>query len=133
MLTNKSHNMRFTVERNDKLVIFTLKNERLDGEVSANFKAELLILSQFDIDALIIDMSNVQSIDSAGLGALLLAYRQLKDYAIPVVLCGVQDLVMSLLSISQLQNLFEFFDTVDGAVESFEEDISDNFDGDCED
>ncbi len=113
--------MRFTVEHIDKIVIFTLKNERLDGEVSAKFKAEILILCQPDIEALIIDLSNVESIDSAGLGALLLAHRQLKDHAIPVILVGIHAFVRTLMNISQLESLFEFYDTLDDALDAFKD------------
>ncbi len=112
--------MRFTFERIDKLVIFTIKNEKVDGDVSAKFKAEILILCQPDIDALVIDFSNVQYIDSSGLGALLLAHRQLKDHMIPVILVGVEGMVRTMLEISQIEDLFEFYNTVDEVVEDFQ-------------
>jgi len=53
----------------------------------------MLILAQPDIDALIIDLSKADAIDSSGLGALLLANRQLKDHEIPVILVGVREFV----------------------------------------
>jgi anti-anti-sigma factor len=87
--------------------------------VSAKFKAEILILCQPDITALVIDLSNVKAIDSSGLGALLLAHRQLKDHNIPIALIGVNENVQTLLDISQLIHLFEYYDTVDEAIEDY--------------
>lgn len=113
--------MHFTLENRDNIAIFYLKNKNVDSEVSATFKAKLLIIAQPDIDALIIDLTDVESIDSSGLGALLLAHRQLKENAIPVILTGVQDFVMSLMRMTHLDSLFEFYTSVDEALESFEE------------
>ena len=102
--------MHFTVENRDNIVIFTLNNQNVDSDVSAKFKAKLLILAQPDLDAMIIDLTSVESIDSSGLGALLLAHRQLKENAIPVILTGVQDFVMSLMRMTHLDDLFEFYE-----------------------
>jgi anti-sigma B factor antagonist len=79
-------------------------------------KAELLIVCQPDISALVIDLTLVDFVDSSGLGALLLAYRQLKDHDIPIVLTGVNDMVKKMLEISQIFDLFEYSDTVDEAI-----------------
>ncbi len=54
-------------------MIFKLENQTVEGDVSAELKAKMLILAQPDIDALIIDLSKADAIDSSGLGALLLA------------------------------------------------------------
>lgn len=111
--------MNFTLENQNNIVIFRLKNSNVDGQVAAQLKAKLLIVAQPDIEALIIDLSPVEAIDSSGLGALLLAHRQLKDYSIPVILTGVKDFVRSLMNITRIDELFEFYETVDEALETF--------------
>jgi len=113
--------MRYTVEHNENVVIFTLKNEQVDTNVASELKAELLILCQPDIGALLIDLSAVERMDSSGLGALLLAHRQLKDDEVPIVLIGVQELVKKLMSISHIEHLFYFFDTIEEAYENMSE------------
>ncbi len=120
--------MRFTIDNRDNIVIFSLKNTTVESKVSTEFKAKLLILAQPDIEALILDLTPVQAIDSSGLGALLLAHRQLKEHAIPVLLVGVQDFVMSLLSMTRIDELFEFYDTLEEALETFENDDLENLD-----
>jgi anti-anti-sigma factor len=109
--------MKFTIERNDNIAVFSLKNRNLTSEISAKFKAELLIICQPDLRALILDLSNVEYIDSLGLGSLLLAHRQMKDYGIPIYMIGIQDMVLNMLKISRMADLFEFADTVDEAFE----------------
>jgi anti-sigma B factor antagonist len=115
--------MKYTIEHNDKIVIFTLKHITLNSEVSAKMKAELLIICQPNIEALILDLTQVEAIDSSGLGALLLAHRQLNEYEIPIFLVGVQPMVMSLINISQIEHLFEYADDVEEALQFMEEEI----------
>lgn len=113
--------MNFSVEHKDNLVIFTLKNEKLNSEISPQLKAKLLILAQPDIEGLLIDLSNVEYVDSTGLGALLIAQRQMAEHDLPVIICGAKEPVLNLLTISHLDELFEIFASVEEAVASFEE------------
>lgn len=112
--------MKFTVEHDDNVVIFTLKESRLDSTTAPNVKAELLILCQPTISALIVDLSHVDYADSSGLSALLLAYRQLRDYKIPVALVGVRETIRNLFRISQMEWLFEFYPTVEAALQELQ-------------
>jgi len=108
--------MRFSVEQDDELVVFTVKEPILDSTVAPEVKSELLILCQPSIKALIIDLSMVQMCDSQGLSSLLLAHRQMKEHEGFVVLAGVQDTVRSLFRISQIEYLFEFQPSVNDAI-----------------
>lgn len=113
--------MQFLLDHRDNTVIFHIKDRTIESQVSAEFKAKILIHAQPDIDALIINMDSVEAIDSSGLGALLLANRQLKDHAIPVILVGVKSFVRSLMSMTHIDEVFEFFDTIDEALEWLKE------------
>ncbi len=113
--------MNFSIENKDNLVIFTLKGRNLDSEISAKLKAELLIVCQPDIKGLVFDLSEIEYVDSSGLGALLLANRQLSDYETPIILVGVQEMVKSMLSISQLTDLFIMLDSQKEAIDYFSE------------
>lgn len=115
--------MNFTLENKGNIVIFSLKNQNVDGQVAAQFKAKLLITAQPDIEGLIIDLSSVEAMDSSGLGALLLAHRQLKDHDVPVILTGVQDFVKSLMSITRIDELFEYYETTEEALQTFQDAI----------
>jgi len=108
--------MRFSVEQQDTVAIFTLKESSLDAVLSPDVKAELLIICQPTLEALIIDLSMVQLCDSAGLSALLLAQRLMKEHEAPVILVGASDRIKSLLRISQLEWLFEYYATVEDAI-----------------
>lgn len=120
--------MRFSVEQQDTVAIFTLKESSLDAVLSPDVKAELLIICQPTLEALIIDLSMVQLCDSAGLSALLLAQRLMKEHEAPVFLVGASDRIKSLLRISQLEWLFEYYATVEDAIGDLGEIQDDDFD-----
>ncbi len=110
--------MNFTIEQRDRAAIFRPQEPRLDSLVVPELKAEFLILSQPDVETLIIDLTDVEYIDSAGLSALLLARRQQTAHDGDVRLVGVRDEVKSLLELTQLNRVFPIYDTTQQALEA---------------
>lgn len=100
--------MNFAIERHGKIIIFKIKHDKLDTTIAPEVKAELLIICQPDIEALILDLNQVSSIDSSGLGCLLLASRILSQNKIPIILVGLQPAVKTLINISRIEHLFEY-------------------------
>ena len=110
--------MHFSTDQEDTTTVFRLKEERLDSQNAGQLKAEFLILSQPDVDTLIIDLSEVQHIDSTGLSALLLAQRQMSAHGGDVRLVGLNDGILSLLRVTQLDRIFPIFNTIDEALDA---------------
>jgi anti-sigma B factor antagonist len=108
--------MNFTIEQDERGTIFRPKEARLDSLVASELKAEFLILSQPDVEKLIIDLSDVEYIDSAGLSALLLARRQMSAHEGDVRLVGVRPEVRSLLALTQLDRVFGIYETTSEAL-----------------
>lgn len=108
--------MRFSVDHDGELVIFTIKEPLLDSSIAAEVKHELLIICQPEVKALVIDLSMVQLCDTQGLSALLLANRQMNENEGFLILVGVQGQVKSLIDISRLSDKLEIRDTVQDAV-----------------
>jgi anti-sigma B factor antagonist len=113
--------MNYSIEHRDKILIMKVKDETVESQVSADLKAKVLIIAQPDIDALIFDLTDVKAMDSSGLGALLLANRQLNEHSIPVIIVGVQPFVKSLMSMTRIDELFDHFDSVDEAEKAIRE------------
>jgi anti-sigma B factor antagonist len=108
--------MHFTTDQQDDTTIFRLREARLDSRNAGQLKAEFLILAQPDIESLIVDLSEVRHIDSAGLSALLLAERQMTVHEGELRLAGVTEEVLSLLEMTQLDRVFRIFNTVEEAL-----------------
>ena len=113
--------MKYSIENIDNIVIFNLKNESVDSRISADLKAKLLIVCQPDIDALIMDITHVQGFDSSGIGSLLLAERQLAESEVPMLIVGANDSIQEMFKLLRLDELFDFYPTVDEALKDLAE------------
>lgn len=110
--------MHFTIDQKDGVTIFKLNETRLDSLNAGQLKAEFLILAQPNVESLILDLSQVSYVDSAGLSALLLAERQQSAHGGDVRLVGVNENVKSLLRITQLDRIFPMYATVTEAIQA---------------
>jgi anti-anti-sigma factor len=108
--------MNFNLENRDNFSILSVNEKAIESSIAAELKAQILVAAQPEIEALLIDLSNVDMIDSSGLGALLLAYMQLKNFDIPVVLIGLQNFIVNLLHITHIDSIFIYYDSVEDAL-----------------
>lgn len=108
--------MNLTIEHKDNFTIFKIHSNKIDSGNSPDLKAKLLIEAQPDIKALLIDISEVESIDSSGFGAFLIASRQLASHDIPTYIIGANKSVMHLFEILKLDRVFEFSESVESII-----------------
>lgn len=108
--------MNLTIEHNNKITIVKVNEAKITSENSPDFKAKILIEAQPNLKALIIDISKVDTIDSSGFGAFLLADRQLREHDIPTIIVGVKENIKYLFEILKLDRVFNFYNTVDEAL-----------------
>ncbi|MCX7880242.1 MAG: STAS domain-containing protein [Ignavibacteria bacterium] len=110
--------MNLVIENRDGITIVEIKERRLLSEVTSKLKAKLLIEAQPDINALLIDISQVETIDSSGFGAFLLAQRQLREHNIPVFIVGASPSIYNMFEILSLVDTFSFAETIDDAIKA---------------
>lgn len=80
-------------------------------ETRSDFRAQAIALLEEMPEgsgALVVDLSATRSMDSAGLGALMLVQRRAGERRQPVVLSNLSDELRCLLAITKLDDLFEF-------------------------
>lgn len=104
--------MKFEVTKNTQHTVLKLKERKLDVSVSPELKGEFILLCRPTLKSLVVDLTDVEFCDSSGLSALLIAERQMRGHGGKVSLVGVHKKVMALLKISQLDRVFQIFDTV---------------------
>jgi anti-anti-sigma factor len=73
----------------------------------------------------VIDMSKVSFMDSASIGCLMDFYRKTKKTEGRIHLAAVQPRIETLLSIAKAKALFGIYDTVEDAVNAFDNDRRD--------
>ncbi len=108
--------MNFETKRIGDITIFKLNEKRLDTNISGLVKGEFtLLLKVQGVNKLIIDLSEVETCDSSGLSALLVANRILQSGDGHIYLAAPSEKVHSLIKITQLDRVLPVCDTVDEA------------------
>ncbi|MBD3410211.1 MAG: anti-sigma factor antagonist [Ignavibacteriales bacterium] len=98
--------MNFDVEKIDDAIVFRLREPRLDAEISGLVKREVAeAIRKNDAGKLAIDLTSVESCDSSGLGALLVAHRLAAAAKGVAVFVGVSERLLKLLEITRLDQL----------------------------
>ncbi len=97
--------MSFEIEKKDKYTLIRSKIEKLDSTVSPLLKSELVVISNDGGRNIIMDLSDTRYCDSSGLSAILVGNRLCKNANGSFIVCGLQDSVKKLITISQLDTI----------------------------
>ena len=95
--------------------VVPLKGE-IDLHVSPAVTAALNDMIDKKPERLVVDLSEVSYIDSAGLAALIQAMQKVEGYGGKFMLAGLQETVRSIFEISRLDQVFQIFPDADAAL-----------------
>ncbi len=110
--------MNFETKRIDDITIFKLNEKRLDTNVSGLVKGEFTLLLKVEgANKLIVDLTEVETCDSSGLSAILVANRILQSNGGSIRIAAPSDKVYNLIKITQLDRVLPVCDTVDEAFQ----------------
>lgn len=109
--------MNFETKRVGDITVFKLNEKRLDTSISGLLKGEFtMILKVEGVNKLVIDLSDVESCDSSGLSAILVANRIISVNEGQIKLAAPSEKVRTLIKITQLDRVLSVADTVDNAI-----------------
>jgi anti-sigma B factor antagonist len=97
--------MDFNIENKNKCTVITIETEKLDTHIAPSLKSELVLISGKEEKNIILDLQKCQYCDSSGLSAILVANRLCKNAGGTFVLCGLNEAVERLITISQLDTV----------------------------
>ncbi len=101
--------------RQERSNVLPLKGE-IDLHVSPSVTASLNQMIAKKPERLVVDLSEVTYIDSAGLAALIEAMQKVEGYGGKFLLAGLQETVRSIFEISRLDQVFQIFPDADAAL-----------------
>lgn len=90
--------------------------ECLDAVAGNAIEAEVAAIARENPTEIVIDMSGVDMVDSAGLFCLVSALTSARKGGCRLVLCHLKPPVQLIFEISQLDRLFEIFETREAAI-----------------
>ncbi len=104
--------MEFNIESKDNRTIIRILSEKLDTHIAPALKSELVLVSGKGEKNIILDLEKCSYCDSSGLSAILVANRLCKNAGGKYVLCGLNEAVERLITISQLDTVLTITTTV---------------------
>jgi anti-anti-sigma factor len=97
--------MDFNIENKKQCTVISIETEKLDTHIAPSLKSELVLISGKGERNIILDLHKCQYCDSSGLSAILVANRLCKNAGGTFVLCGLNEAVERLITISQLDTV----------------------------
>lgn len=114
-ICSKPSTMNFEINKEANHTLIVVNVEKLDSIQAPELKSHVVMANKSGEKNMIIDLSNTRYCDSSGLSALLVANRLTRDANGNLVLFGLQEPVMKLITISQLHNVLNITENLEDA------------------
>ena len=111
--------MNLKTESNGTIMVVMVREERLDAHNSDDLKVEMNRLFESGTKELVVDLKEVRFIDSSGLGVLVSGYKNAATHQGSIKLCSLQTQVKSMFELTRLHRVFDIYQTIDEALESY--------------
>ena len=102
-----------------KIGIVEIKGSLIGDKDTDDFRATVTDLVEQGNKSLVIDLHKVNYMNSSGIGAIIAVHSSYSKNGGLVKLAGLSNNVQSLFVATKLITIFDVFDTIDQAVESF--------------
>jgi len=111
--------MKFDAKEAYHAVVFTPKGKMMGDPDTVKFHEAVKDYIDQGKKNFVVDLGNVDWMNSPGLGVLITAYTSVKNAGGNLVIARPTKKVKSLFVITQMERIFESFDELDEAVNSF--------------
>jgi anti-sigma B factor antagonist len=114
--------VRIESRRKDGVVILDLQGKLMGGPDADTFRSVIYKLIEKGDKKIIVNLRNVDWINSTGMGILISGYTTMRRNGGDLRLLHVSDKIRSILYVTKLNTIFKCFTDEDDAVESYESD-----------
>lgn len=101
----------------DNLQVVSVLENRIDAAVAIEFKDAMRASTDGGSETVVLDLSEVQFIDSSGLGAIVAAMKHMGQSR-KLALAGLTPTVEKVFRLTRMDSVFSVFPTLDGALEN---------------
>lgn len=109
--------MHMKNHQESNVLVAKVLEPRLDAAIAGEFNDEMRHFMSNGIRVIVLNLSEVEFIDSCGLGAIVTSFKQFRPKG-EVVITGTRERIMSLLKLNRLDRVFRIFPTDDEALEA---------------
>ena len=111
--------MKISTQVKDDYAVIEISGSIMGGGDAQKFRDEVYELVEKGIVNVVCDLSQVDRMNSSGLGILISNYTTLKGKGGNLKLANVNKLMKGILVMTKLDSIFENYDTVEQAIHSF--------------
>lgn len=107
--------MEIAQRTDGNVTVAKMSDQRVDARLAGEFKRHLQALIETGNPLIALDLSEVDFIDSSGLGVIVAALKQLKGRG-DLVIVGARPAVVNLFRLTRMDKVFRMFPRADDAV-----------------
>jgi anti-sigma B factor antagonist len=111
--------LRMTEREVSGVTVVDLDGRIVLGEESNSFRERVKGLLANNHKKIVLNMSNVTYIDSAGLGTLVATFHSARSQGATLKLCNLGSKFKEVLQVTKLMTVFDVYDNETAAVQSF--------------
>jgi anti-sigma B factor antagonist len=110
--------MNHALEKFERYAVLRLEEKNLNSMIAPDLKSQFVQIAMDGVESLILDLSEVEYVDSSGLSAILTANRIWSDLNGSFVLTGLKSKnVEKLIEISRLDSILTIIPSVEESVD----------------
>jgi len=109
--------MNVNIKTDGNIVIISIEGS-IDSKTAGDLQSQIMEKVS-ETNNVLLDLTKVDYVSSAGLRVLLMIYRQIKSKNGKVILVGVSEEIRDVMSMTGFINFFEISDNIDNALKIF--------------
>lgn len=102
--------MQIEDRKEGNILIIKVYDKRMDSTTAYEFKERMSEFIAQNNDLIVLNVSEVDFIDSSGLGAIVSSLKMLGGKG-DLVICGIRDTVMRMFKLTRMDKVFGIYDT----------------------
>ena len=107
--------MNLDTRKKDNVLVIKPFETRIDAKVAAEFKEKMINFITDGNKLIVLNLSDVDFIDSSGLGAIVSSLKQLGGEG-DIVICEIKESILNLLRLTRLDRVLRIFSTEKEAI-----------------
>ncbi len=109
--------MKYSIDKEDNYALMRLDEKYLNNVIAPKLKSEFIFIRNENVKNLILDLSQVEYIDSSGLSAILTANRLWAEDGSFILLDTYNETIAKILDISKLNTVLTIIPTLEESLD----------------
>ena len=107
--------MKLSTQTQGEFTVVTIGETRMDAAVAPEFKHQIAQLLEDGATRIVLDLSQVNFMDSSSLGALVSLLKMIGNRG-DLIIAGAKGVVAELFKLTRMERVFRMTDSVDAAL-----------------